>query len=185
MLGFIIRNSKSFNNVETIKKLYNTLVRSKLEYASAIWDPYHKNSINSIEIVQNKFLRYLYYKTFGITCAPCTSTSYLRSMFNYISLKNRRILNSQLLLKKILNNETDAPQILKYIFFYVPPVRPRKDALFLPMRSRTLHHMNSPFVKILSKHNELCKQLDLFSTTTKEFSKQLRILLGTWKHYGV
>ena len=37
MLGFLIRNARDFQNASTLKSLYNTLVRSRLEYASMIW----------------------------------------------------------------------------------------------------------------------------------------------------
>lgn len=50
-LGFIIRNSYNFYNSVTLIKLYNTYVRSKLEYASVIWLPYYKTYIDQIEKV--------------------------------------------------------------------------------------------------------------------------------------
>jgi len=59
-LGFIIRNSKSFVKTETLKILYNSLVRPHLEYASIIWSPQANCHIDYIERVQKKFLRYLY-----------------------------------------------------------------------------------------------------------------------------
>ena len=40
MLGLICRIAKEFNNVETIKYLYSTLVSPILNYASPIWTPH-------------------------------------------------------------------------------------------------------------------------------------------------
>jgi hypothetical protein len=41
-LGFVIRNSRSFNNTDTVKRLYFAFVRSKLEYASVVWSTGYK-----------------------------------------------------------------------------------------------------------------------------------------------
>ncbi|RZC34523.1 hypothetical protein BDFB_003799 [Asbolus verrucosus] len=40
-LGFIVRNSRDFYDIRTIKVLFFTLIRSKLEYVSSIWSPYY------------------------------------------------------------------------------------------------------------------------------------------------
>lgn len=37
--GFCIRNCRQFNNVTSLKILYFTYVKSKLEYACIIWNP--------------------------------------------------------------------------------------------------------------------------------------------------
>ena len=39
--GFIVRNCREFINPDTIKLLYFTFVRSKLEYASSVWAPHY------------------------------------------------------------------------------------------------------------------------------------------------
>ena len=38
----------------------NTLVRPKVEYAAAIWDPYTQDNINKLEGVQRRAARYVY-----------------------------------------------------------------------------------------------------------------------------
>ena len=50
-LGFVKRNVKTRN--EPVKELaYKTLVRPQVEYASSIWNPYTKQNINKIEMIQ-------------------------------------------------------------------------------------------------------------------------------------
>jgi len=49
-LGFINCCEKYFRHADTLKLLYGILVRTQLEYASMIWDPYQQNyNILSVE----------------------------------------------------------------------------------------------------------------------------------------
>lgn len=62
-LGFIIRNSHEFSDNNTLKLLYYSFVRSKLEYACLIWNPLYNVHINNIESVQRRFLKFLAFKS--------------------------------------------------------------------------------------------------------------------------
>ena len=47
------RNVKTKNKkIKTLE--YNTLVRPQVEYASSVWNPYTKEDINKIEMLQGK-----------------------------------------------------------------------------------------------------------------------------------
>ena len=53
VLGFLRRNiGKCSQDIK--EKAYLTLVRPHLEYSSAVWDPYRKQHINSIKMVQRR-----------------------------------------------------------------------------------------------------------------------------------
>jgi hypothetical protein len=57
MLGYIRRIGKKFRDSYTLKTLYNSFVRSHLDYASVVWNPYYGVDLKRIEAIQKKFLR--------------------------------------------------------------------------------------------------------------------------------
>uniref|UniRef100_A0A6B0V3W3 Putative endonuclease/reverse transcript n=1 Tax=Ixodes ricinus TaxID=34613 RepID=A0A6B0V3W3_IXORI len=74
MLGYLKRN---FSLAPSALKLtlYKSLVRSKLEYASSIWDPSQSNLINVLEAVQNRSARFIlgnYHRTASVSSMKIT-----------------------------------------------------------------------------------------------------------------
>ena len=53
ILNFVKRISSNFEKHTTMVLLYNSLVRSKLEYASQIWNPSQKQQVEKFEKIQN------------------------------------------------------------------------------------------------------------------------------------
>jgi hypothetical protein len=58
MLGFVKRLSFEFKDPYTLKTLYVSLVRPKLEYASCVWRSFFDAHIDRNERVQRKFVSY-------------------------------------------------------------------------------------------------------------------------------
>jgi hypothetical protein len=52
MLGFIRRLSLEFRDPYTLRSLYTSLVRRKLEYASCVWSPFYDVRVDKVERVQ-------------------------------------------------------------------------------------------------------------------------------------
>ena len=69
ILGFIRRNLKHSN--KTFKEqAYKSLVRSVLDYASIVWDPYQQKDINKIEAIQRRAARFIcndYHRNSSVT----------------------------------------------------------------------------------------------------------------------
>lgn len=103
MLGFVVRNSRFFKDLGCIIKLYNSLVRPHLEYASVIWSPQGGVNIDLIEKVQKRFLRYLYVRKNNAYPYMVSYMSMLKS-FHLITLERRRSLQAVLFIFSIVNN---------------------------------------------------------------------------------
>jgi hypothetical protein len=59
LLGFILRTSRDFQSMQTLKSLYCSLVRPILEYGCVLWDPSTAYGSAMLERVQRRFLRTL------------------------------------------------------------------------------------------------------------------------------
>ena len=100
MLGIIKRNFKDIDKF-TFRTLYTVLVRSQLEYAHAVWNPYKISLITDIEKVQRratkliKSLKRLPYKDRLIHLGLPT-------------LKYRRLRGDMIEVYKILNDQYDS-----------------------------------------------------------------------------
>ena len=57
-LGFLKRNH-NINNPDIKPHTYKTLVRSRLEYCSKVWDPHTANAVSQLVMVQNLAARWV------------------------------------------------------------------------------------------------------------------------------
>ncbi|KAG8278361.1 hypothetical protein J6590_108252 [Homalodisca vitripennis] len=169
LLGFVKRNTRSFQDTEAIIRLYQTLIRSKLEYCAVVWDSITKSDCDKIEILQNKFLRYLYFKRFSRSCPFDFPTSDLRNIFAAPKLSLRRKLSLASLTHKVLNGSIDSRFLLENIHLYVPGRSVRTFNLFSLPRCKTLSHFNFPLYKILRLLNCYASDLDVFNDKLSVF----------------
>jgi hypothetical protein len=174
MIGFLKRSTRLFENVEVIKILFNSFVRSKLEYCSSVWYPTTKKFIIKIERVQNYFLRYIYFKVNGVSCAREYPTKLLRDNCKLNTLETRRKVALLCILHKLCNNLLDCPDLLGELYFVVPRSTAfRVNRAFFVLRSHTSCFQNSSFLLMLRLYNDkMFEFCDIHTDTLPEFKNK-------------
>jgi hypothetical protein len=175
MLGFIIRNSRDFTNIEIFQLLFKTYVIPCLEYACLVWNPFYQCHVTSIEAVQRKFLIYLHFKVFGVFPLVGTHNHILREQFNFLSSANRRKIIILLFLHKLIHYRIDCADLLQRLCFCIPRVNNRNVLpLYAAMpRSNTL--LRAPIQSMSNLYNAVCKDFDIYYVSGCYFRKSLTI----------
>ena len=118
-LGFIRRRGSP----QECKKLaFLALVRSGLEYASIIWDPYLQKDYDSIERVQRKAARWV-----TSSYDRHTSVTKLLKDLQWDSLQERRRQQHLVFMYKILNDQVAVPANSIDLTYSSRPVRGDKN----------------------------------------------------------
>lgn len=174
MLGFVLRISKPFRKASTYLTLYQTLVRSHLDFASVIWNPFYAVYSNKIETIQKKFVRALHYRLTGRKGHYVD----LLKLYNLQKLSDRRILLDAMTLYNICNNEYDCPPLLEQIHFRAPARSIRSKSLFLVPFSRTNAGARAPLRRICQSHNKQLLPTDIFNCNKMKFKKEVIQILN-------
>lgn len=130
VLGFLIRNWSGFVNINTMKLLYVSFIRSKLEYGSIIWYPLYQNSIILIESVQRKCLKYMFFKCNGYYPQRGIDNNILLNMFDLKPLRFRRECAVLTFLYNLIHNNVDCSLLLNKLKFLVPRLESRRNNTF-------------------------------------------------------
>lgn len=162
-LGFIIRNTTNFQNINAVKLLYTTLVRSHSEYASIIWCPKYRIHIDNLEKIQRRFLKYLYYKIEGTYPPIGYPQAELLTRYSIDSLEDRRTKAYLIFLYNLLRNNIDCQQILNMLNFHVPRPPSRLHNTFYLPATRTNVKKYSPLHNMCNFCNNLHGTVDIFS----------------------
>ena len=130
VLGAITRVTRGFSNPLCILRLFSSLVRSRVEYASVVWNCIGVTNSGVIESVQRRFVRVLFDRYFQ----PNYFYSYERicELVKLDSLHNRRTIRGLTYLYRIVNGIIDSPELLSHIFLHVPRRSSRLYTLFYP-----------------------------------------------------
>lgn len=171
ILGFVVRNCRNFDDSRVFKTLFFSYVRSKLEYASLIWNPYYACHVNNIERIQKRFLKYLTFKLDGVYPERGIEYNALLNRYNFTTLERRRIITSLIFLFKLLRGGIDCPDLLNQINFFVPRLNTRQHLTFLCERARTNVMVKSPLNFMCSNFNVMCGNCDIFFCSLGELRR--------------
>lgn len=165
VLGFIIRNCRDFTRRETLVLLYNSYVRSRLEYASVVWEPYYGVHIGSLEAVQRRFLKYLNFRLTGIY--PCIGYPHNQLLaehcFESLSVRRQRAL--LLFLHKLVTDGVHCDYIRSQLQYGFPRSASRHPLHFYLPTPRTNKLKYSPLYRLCDVYNKVCHQIDIYSCT--------------------
>ena len=155
MLGFLMRTCKQFTNILSLKNVYFAYVRSYLEYASVVWQPYQDTFVNRIESIQKKFVMYALRRTVSrdvnFKLPPYSDRC---ESINIESLARRRVNACALFTSDVLNGNIDAPNIARKITFNIESSC--ADDFLVVDSHRTNYGQNEPI-------NNMCIQFNRFS----------------------
>lgn len=173
-LGFIIRLTKRFRDWKCLNILYNSLVKSVLEYNSVIWSPYQSTYSHRIERVQKKFTRLLFFKR------NIVYTDYENRLkqLNMLSLQNRRTYIDMCSLHNIIHNTVLQP-LSEQLNYRNIPYPSRFNPLFVSSISRTNYGSNLNIIRrlqntFISKFNDI----DITNITLKDLQNIVTIKLN-------
>jgi hypothetical protein len=165
LLGFILRTSKDFKNPHSVVLLFNSLIRSRLEHASCVWNPHQLNHKLLLEKLQKKMVKALFYRK-QIANPPtefnfeecCTS-------MKIFSLKRKRVFNDIKLVLSSFVDQIDTESFMHNFNIYVPCRTTRHMQLFVPTRARTDLGKFSIFNRAINSFNTYCSDIDIFKTS--------------------
>lgn len=168
MLGFIFRSTKTFKKPNSLIRLYNGYVRTRLEYCSQVWNPMYEMYASSLERVQKKFTRMLHYRYLG---SKPDYTTRLKNL-NMHSLETRRLVADEKLLYNIIHNRIDT-SLASQLHFNIPQRTTRNQPMFYLPTPPSNIVLNSPLHRIQNRHNKCFPTIDLLSPKYNRFITQL------------
>ena len=161
--GFVLRTCKDYTSIDCIKMLYYALVRSKLEYASIVWNPFYKGDILQIEKVQRRFLKYVYFKNYGEYPTRGIDYEVLLTSTMHDSLHYRRLLNGVKFIYSLVHNKIKCRPILSLLNICDRRTSTRKPLLFTNVRAHTNVQLKSPIYTMCHNINNICNDCDIYS----------------------
>lgn len=177
LLGFICRSLKPFDKLNTHIILYNTYVRSILEYGSAIWNPFYHTYTNIIENIQRKFTRISCYK---FKIPYCDYEDRLKKL-GMTSLFYRRLYFDEMLLYKIITNKLITNLINSFNIHVPTRVTRFAPVFYVPSVSSNIEFF-SLTLRLKRQHNEYFTRIDLLDNSLARTKQSIRAALpvGLW-----
>ena len=147
-LGVIKRLAPDFKNIDALKTLYVSLVRSTLEYGSVVWSPYYSGPTTAIENVQRSFLRFIDFENNLNYDTMCNK-------FKLDKLCTRRKISSIMFCFDLLTGKIDCPELLSKVNFHCPIRFTRHNEFLRPVRHTTNYLKYNPINVMQSNFNSV------------------------------
>lgn len=121
-LGMVLRLANQFSNFCALRALYEALVKSHLECNAVVWSPYEDKYKLMLERIQNKFVRFMYLRMYGIYPGyPILyPTLFVLGMVGYFKIEARRDVAVATYLFKVLRGKIHNPKVLELVELCVP-----------------------------------------------------------------
>jgi len=110
ILGLLRKTCRGWKDIETLKVLYCTLVRSQVEYGSVVWSPHTARNIDKLERIQRRGIKFILGKQ------NFTHDERLKCL-NLVSLEKRCYLFDVTFLYKALNGYLNV-DVFPFLNFY-------------------------------------------------------------------
>ncbi|KAF0736594.1 Uncharacterized protein FWK35_00021647, partial [Aphis craccivora] len=120
VLGFIRRHFSNFDNPKCLSVLYNSHIRSLLEYGVVIWAPYTMSNMLRLDRVQNRFLSSQDTASMLHTLLMSHDYSKINDLFKFKSLSEPHIIYSCCFLPSLIDGKIDAPRLLERLSICIP-----------------------------------------------------------------
>ena len=141
------------------------MVRPKLEYATTVWTPHNRCYIDSLEAVQRRYLKFLYYKKFGVYPERNVPQEVLLQEFLLESLEKRRISKDIQFVTSVANGRMDCAPILQRLNFRVPRLHCKIRDTFYVAGSKRDCYKFAPVNRMCNEINNLSDEIDIFCNT--------------------
>ena len=167
-LGVISRITREFPSSACIFILYFSLIRSKLEFSSVVWNCIGYANQAKIENVQKRFFRIVYDRYIG------RSVYYeyhrLLRRCGCSTLSSRRLERDLIFLYKCVHGLIDCSTLISSINIYVPQVFLRVTPTFSVKKIE----LSSPMNRIQHFYNKFTTtNIDIFDSSVQVFRRSL------------